>query len=64
MKAVKRLFGVLFFVSWLSTFVGAGACIYFWFDGSNAAVGDHIFSIALTGTVVFGDAYLILKEQE
>lgn len=62
MKKVKRLFGVLFFVSWLSTFVGA--CIYFWFDGSNAAVGDHIFSIALTGTVVFGGAYLILKEQE
>lgn len=62
MKAVKRLFGVLFFASWLSTFVGA--FIYFWFDGSNAAIGDKVFSIALTGTVVFGGAYLILKEQE
>lgn len=62
MEAVKRLFGVLFFVSWLSTFVGA--FIYFWFDGSNAAVGDKVFSIALTGTVVFGGAYLIMKEQE
>lgn len=62
MKAVKRLFGVLFFASWLSTFVGA--FIYFWFDGSNAAIGDKVFSIALTGAVVFGDAYLILKEQE
>ena len=62
MKAVKRLFEVLFFASWLSTFVGA--FIYFWFDGSNAAIGDKVFSIALTGTVVFGGAYLILKEQE
>ena len=60
MKAVKRLFGVLFFVSWLSSFVGAFIC--FWFDGSNAAIGDKIFSIALIGTVVFGGAYLILKE--
>lgn len=62
MKAVKRIFGVLFFVSWLSTFVGA--FIYFWFDGSNAAIGDKVFSIALTGAVVFGGAYQILKEQE
>lgn len=62
MKAVKRLFGVLFFASWLSTFVGT--FIYFWFDGSNAAIGDKVFSIALTGTVVFGGAYLIMKEQE
>lgn len=62
MKAVKRLFGVLFFASWLSTFVGV--FIYFWFDGSNAAIGDKVFSIALTGTVVFGGAYLILKGQE
>lgn len=62
MKTVKRLFGVLFFVSWLSTFVGA--FIYFWFDGSNAAIGDKVFSIALTGAVVFGGAYQILKEQE
>lgn len=62
MKAVKRLFGVLFFVSWLSTFVGA--FIYFWFDGSNAAIGDKVFSIALTGATVFGGAYLIVKEQE
>jgi hypothetical protein len=62
MKAVKRLFGVLFFASWLSMFVGA--FIYFWFDGSNAAIGDKVFSIALTGAVVFGGAYLILKEQE
>lgn len=62
MKAVKRLFGVLFFASWLSTFVGV--FIYFWFDGSNAAIGDKVFSIALTGAVVFGGAYLILKEQE
>lgn len=62
MKAVKRLFGVLFFVSWLSTLVGA--FIYFWFDGSNAAIGDKVFSIALTGATVFGGAYLIMKEQE
>lgn len=62
MKTVKRLFGVLFFVSWLSTFVGA--FIYFWFDGSNAAIGDKVFSIALTGATVFGGAYLIVKEQE
>lgn len=62
MKAVKRLFGVLFFVSWLATFVGA--FIYFWFDGSNAAIGDKVFSIALTGATVFGGAYLIMKEQE
>lgn len=62
MKTVKRLFGVLFFVSWLSTFVGV--FIYFWFDGSNAAIGDKVFSIALTGAVVFGGAYQILKEQE
>lgn len=62
MKAVKRIFGVLFFVSWLSTFVGV--FIYFWFDGSNAAIGDKVFSIALTGAVVFGGAYQILKEQE
>lgn len=62
MKAVKRLFGVLFFASWLSMLVGA--FIYFWFDGSNAAIGDKVFSIALTGAVVFGGAYLILKEQE
>lgn len=62
MKVAKKLFGVLFFVSWLSTFVGA--FIYFWFDGSNAAIGDKVFSIALIGTVVFGGAYLIMKEQE
>ena len=53
---------MLFFVSWLSTFVGA--FIYFWFDGSNAAIGDKVFSIALTGAVVFGGAYLIMEEQE
>lgn len=29
-----------------------------------AAIGDKVFSIALTGAVVFGGAYLILKEQE
>lgn len=62
MKLVKRLFGVLFFIAWLSTFVGA--CIYFWFDGAKAAIGDHVFSIALTGVVVFGGAYLIMAEQE
>lgn len=62
MKVAKRLFGVLFFVSWLSTFVGV--FIYFWFDGSNAAIGDKVFSIALTGATVFGGAYLIVKEQE
>lgn len=62
MKVIQRLFGVLFFVSWLSTFVGA--FIYFWFDGAKAAVGDHIFSTALTGAVVFGGVYRILKEQE
>ena len=35
-----------------------------WFDGSNAAIGDKVFSIALTGAVVFGGAYLIMEEQE